>query len=74
MRFSKKILTSMFIFLAVFVLAVLFINYKTGSEPSTLVASVFAFCGVEGGCLALIKSVEATTEKKTVSKRKKNNK
>lgn len=71
MRFSKKIMVSMLVFLVLFVLAVLFITYKTGSEPSTLVASVFAFCGVEGGCLALIKSVETTAEKKKPQKKKK---
>jgi hypothetical protein len=64
-------MTAMLVFLALFVVAVLYISYKTGTEPSTLVASVFAFCGVEGGCLALIKSVETTSDKKKSTKKKK---
>lgn len=58
-RFSKLILKSMFIFLMVFTMAVLYVSYKTGSEPSTLVTCVFAFCGAEGGCLAWIKTIKS---------------
>ncbi len=71
MRFSKKVMTCMLVFLVIFTAVVLYISYKTQSEPSTLVASVFAFCGVEGGCLALIKSVETSAENKKKTKKKK---
>lgn len=70
MKFSKKVITSMLVFLVLFTIAVLFISFKTGSEPSSLVVSVFGFCGIEGGCLALIKSAEAKAEKKPSTKKK----
>lgn len=57
-RFSKLILQVMLMFLLLFTVAVLFISYKTGDEPSTLITCVFTFCGVEGGCLAWIKTIK----------------
>lgn len=54
--FMKAILTIMLIFLLVFTSACLFITYKTGYEPSALIASVFAFCSVEGGLMAWIRT------------------
>lgn len=57
-RFSKYIIISMFGFLFVFVSVVLYLFMKTGNEPSTLVSCVFAFCSVEGGALALIKTIK----------------
>lgn len=50
-------------FLLGFTACVLIVFYKTGSEPSTLVASVFAFCGCEAGILGWIK----TNKDKTAS-------
>ena len=52
----------MFIYLILFTFACLFITYNTGTEPKTLILSVFAFCGVEGGLSAWIKT---TNVKKT---------
>ena len=57
-RFMKTVLVSMFLFLFLFTIACLFVTYKTGYEPSTLVASVFAFCGIEGGLSAWIKTTK----------------
>jgi hypothetical protein len=59
----KVILTIMFTFLFLFVCACLFITYKTGTEPSTLITSVFAFCGLEGGLSAWIKTTKVKQKK-----------
>lgn len=72
MRFSKRVIVSMLVFLLIFTIAILYVHLKTGNEPSTLVTAVFAFCSFEGGYLALIKSVEKTKEApKKASKTKK---
>ena len=55
MKFSKQVIKGMFVFLVLFVIAILVVFWHTNAEPSTLVASVFAFCSVEGGILGLIK-------------------
>jgi ABC-type transport system involved in multi-copper enzyme maturation permease subunit len=60
-KYIKVILVCMFTYLILFTCACLFITYKTGEEPSTLIMCVFAFCGVEGGMSAWIK---ITKEKK----------
>lgn len=57
-RFSKAIIISILLFLFVFVLAVLYLFMRTGNEPSTLISCVFAFCSIEGGALALIKTIK----------------
>ena len=53
--YLKVVLTSMFVVLLLYTAASLYVTYKTGVEPSTLNASVFAFCSVEGGLGAWIK-------------------
>jgi hypothetical protein len=60
-KFIKIILTGMFVYLLLFTCACLYITFKTGTEPQTLIMCVFAFCGVEGGLSAWIKT---TKEKK----------
>lgn len=57
-KFSKYIIIGMFVFLLGFVSVVLYLFMKTGNEPSTLISCVFAFCSVEGGALALIKTIK----------------
>ena len=54
-NFSKKILRRLFIGFVIFVVVILAIFLKTGSEPSTLVAGVIAFLSVEVWQLARIK-------------------
>ena len=61
-KYIKIVLAGMFTYLILFTCACLYITYKTGSEPETLILSVFAFCGVEGGLSAWIK---VTKEKKS---------
>lgn len=58
-RFSKTLLVCMFIFLFTFVVAILYLFKSTGNEPSTLISCVFAFCSVEGGALAWIKTMKS---------------
>ena len=54
-RFMKGIIVGVFIFLLVFITVVLWLFYKTGSEPSTLIASVFAVAVGEFSILGSIK-------------------
>lgn len=55
-RFMKSIIVSVMLFLFIFVIACLYITFKTSTEPSTLIVSVFAFCGFECGILGKIKT------------------
>jgi len=57
-RFSKKVVRWVILLNAVFVVAVLFLYWHTGSEPSTLIASWFAFTTGELWALAGIKKEE----------------
>jgi hypothetical protein len=61
--YSKLILSLMLLFLLFFTCACLWITFKTGAEPSTLITCVFAFCGVEGGLTAWIKTVKVKNTK-----------
>ena len=54
-RFSKKIVISIIILAIAFVIAILFVFLKTGSEPTVLVGSFMAFISVELWSLAKIK-------------------
>lgn len=58
-RFSKILLVGMMSFLLIFVVSILYLFKSTGSEPSTLISCVFAFCSVEGGALAWIKTIKS---------------
>ena len=58
-RFSKILLIGMMSFLLIFVVTILYLFRSTGSEPSTLISCVFAFCSVEGGALAWIKTMKS---------------
>ena len=57
-RFSKKVVRWVILLNALFVVAVLLIYWHTGSEPSTLIASWFAFTTGELWALAGIKKEE----------------
>ena len=48
-----------FIFTAIMIIVFI----RTGAEPSTLIENVFKFLSVEGGAMALIKSVKTMTKK-----------
>lgn len=63
MRFSKAVVAALLIFLAVFTVTMCICAFVTQYEPSTLIACVFAFAGVEGGALAMIKIFEKENNK-----------
>lgn len=58
MKFSKFIVSLVIIINILFTLAVLFIFYRTGSEPMALIGAWFAFTTVELWNLASIKKKE----------------
>jgi hypothetical protein len=58
MKTSIKLVIAMFVFLLVYTSISILVFAKTGAEYSTLTACVFAFCGVEGGALAWIKTMK----------------
>lgn len=66
-KFSKKIVITMFVFMALFVIAITIIFCFKGEEPSTLISCVFAFFATEGGCLAMIKTTETKRKKRNES-------
>jgi len=57
-KFSKKVVRWIIMLNALFVVAVLFLYWHTESEPSTLIASWFAFTTGELWALAGIKKEE----------------
>lgn len=58
MRFSKVVVTLVVLLNAAFTVAVLFIFYRIGVEPVTLIGAWFAFTTVELWALAGIKKKE----------------
>ena len=58
MKFSKFIVSLVILLNAAFTAAVLFIFYKVGTEPTTLIAAWFGFTTVELWALAGIKKKE----------------
>ncbi len=60
--YSKKILNRLFLGFVTFVIAILAIFVKVGSEPTVLVGGVIAFLSVEVWQLARIKIAESKEE------------
>ena len=58
MKFSKAIVSLVILLNAAFTVAVLFIFYKVGAEPVTLIGAWFGFTTVELWALAGIKKRE----------------
>ncbi len=58
MKFSKVIVSLVILLNAAFTVAVLFIFYKVGTEPTTLIGAWFSFTTVELWALAGIKKKE----------------
>lgn len=58
MRFSKAIVALVVLLNAAFTVAVLFIFYRIGTEPTTLIGAWFGFTTVELWALAGIKKRE----------------
>lgn len=64
MRFLKKLLIAVYIYLGVFVCATLIIFTVTGNEPTALIGGAFGVAGVESLLAALIKSFENRKKRK----------
>ncbi len=58
MKFSKLIVTLVILLNAAFTVAVLFVFYRVGAEPVTLIGAWFGFTTVELWALAGIKKRE----------------
>jgi metal-dependent HD superfamily phosphatase/phosphodiesterase len=58
LKFTKKIVTAMVLLNVIFVMAVLFLNYKDHSVSDSLIISWFAFTGTELVGMAGIKISE----------------
>lgn len=74
MRFSKKIIVTMFVTVFVFVTVMIVTFFCVGSVPDTLIEQFFAFFGVEGGALAIIKVGETLAEMNQSKKENKESK
>lgn len=63
MRFSKKIIISMFITMAVFTVTMIVTYWVKGGVPDSLIEPFFGFFGIEGGALGVIKVAETVADK-----------
>lgn len=61
-QFNKKIVTLIVVMNILFTATIVFLYYKTGSEPSTLIDKWFKFTGTELVALAGIKGVDTIKE------------
>ena len=61
MKFSKAIVSLVILLNAAFTVAVLFVFYKVGTEPVTLIGAWFGFTTIELWALAGIKKREIET-------------
>lgn len=62
-QFMNRVVIAMILAAFIFTVVMIFVFVRTGSEPSTLIENVFRFLSVEGGAMALIKSVKTVTKK-----------
>ena len=63
----NRVVIAMILAAFIFTVVMIFVFVRTGSEPSTLIENVFRFLSVEGGAMALIKSVKTVTRRKSES-------
>jgi hypothetical protein len=61
-QFGKRVVISMILAALIFTIVMIIVFVRVGSEPTTLIENVFRFLSVEGGVLALIKSVKTITK------------
>lgn len=57
-QFMNRVVICDILAALIFAVVMIVLFAKTGSEPSTLIENVFRFLSVEGGAMALIKSVK----------------
>ena len=63
MKFSKKIIILMFTTMILFTITMIVTFWEFQSVPDALIEPFFAFFGVEGGALGVIKVSETIAEK-----------
>lgn len=74
MRFSKKIIILMFATMISFTITMIVTYWVKGGIPDALIEPFFAFFGIEGGALGVIKVSEVVADKfdkKSTKKEKK---
>jgi uncharacterized membrane protein len=64
-QFMNRVVICMILAAVIYTVVMIFVFVRVGSEPSTLTENVFRFLSVEGGAMALIKSVKTVTKKNT---------
>lgn len=69
MRFLKKLLVSIYLFLAIFSVVCLVLWIIRGDEPETLIMAVFGAAGVESVIGGMMKIIESKSESKDDSGR-----
>ena len=67
-QFMNRVVITLILAAFIFTVIMIIVFVRTGSEPSTLIEKVFGFLSVEGGALALIKSVKTVTKSSGKSK------
>ena len=63
--FMKRVVFTMILAAFIYTVVAIIVFVRVGAEPSTLTENVFRFLSVEGGAMALIKSVKTVTKKDT---------
>ena len=63
MRFSKKVIILMFATMILFTLTMIITFWQFQAVPDSLIEPFFAFFGIEGGALGIIKVAETFADK-----------
>ena len=69
MKFSKKVIILMFATMILFTVTMIVTFWKFQSVPDALIEPFFAFFGVEGGALGIIKVSETIAKKIEIKER-----
>ena len=64
-QFMNRVVICMILAAFIYTVVAIIVFVRVGAEPSTLTENVFRFLSVEGGAMALIKSVKTVTKKDT---------
>ena len=62
-QFMNRVVICMILAAFIYTVVAIIVFVRVGAEPSTLTENVFRFLSVEGGAMALIKSVKTVTQK-----------
>lgn len=62
-QFMNRVVICMILAAFIYTVVAIIVFVRVGTEPSTLTENVFRFLSVEGGALALIKSVKTVKKK-----------